>query len=339
MIKAREGDFIETGAGWLFDVKGFVHPQNRVIAFPRYFPREHGIRRGKRIGYSKVYSFSERYALLNREYPQYVVIDPVFDEMLCEVPIEDIRRIYAPARKLRELRSSGGKDPLEEKALSFAELIYERSKVPWKAIGVSGSLLVQLHTMRSDIDLVVYGAGNCRRVYSALRMLVREGETVRPYRSDELPVLFDFRSKDTAMSFGDFVRTESRKIMQGKFLGTDYFFRFVKDWNEINEKYGDVCYKNSGTAEIEAEVIDDGESIFTPCMYQINRVRVTEGNRDLQPNQIVSFRGRFCEHAKNGETVVAHGKIERCLDRRSQTEHCRLLVGNDVSDFVILKRT
>ena len=48
-------------------------------------------------------------------------------------------------------------------------------------------------------------------------------------------MLFDFRSKDTIMTFEDFAEVESRKAFQGKFMETDYFVRFVKDWQEIRK--------------------------------------------------------------------------------------------------------
>ena len=97
------------------------------------------------------------------------------------------------------------------------------------------------------------------------------------------------------MSFEDFVLVESRKAFQGKFMGTDYFIRFVKDWSEVNEQYGDVCFKNSGYAKITAKIADSTDSLFTPCTYKLDSVKVVEGPK-LQPIQeIVSFRGRFCE--------------------------------------------
>jgi predicted nucleotidyltransferase len=39
-MMAREGDLIRTKSGVVFDVKGLVHPPNRIIAFPRFIPSE-----------------------------------------------------------------------------------------------------------------------------------------------------------------------------------------------------------------------------------------------------------------------------------------------------------
>jgi uncharacterized protein len=157
---------------------------------------------------------------------------------------------------------------------------------------------------------------------------------VKSYGSQDLRKLFDFRSKDNAANFGDFVRTESRKAFQGKFMDTDYFIRFVKDWNEIDEKYGDIQYKNLGRAHVKATVIDDSESIFTPCKYGVTNVTVFRGYKSEMISEIASFRGRFCEQAKTGEKVVAQGKVERVADLRTNHTHFRLLIGNSPSDYM-----
>ena len=338
-MKAREGDMIETDENLIFDVKGLVHPTDRAVAFVRYFPDKEGKRTREGRSFGKVYSLSKRYALLKNRFPAYLVYDPVFDETLCEVRVDKIRKHYKPDEKLQEMRSSIDLDPLESKALQFAQLLKETAGIPWNTLGISGSIMVGLHTPNSDIDPVVYGSESCMRVYSALKsMFEKEHESVRPYTQQDLRVLFDFRSKDTAIDFEDFLRTESRKVMQGKFNGTDYFVRFVKDWNEIDKNYGDVQYKNTGNAKVEAKVIDDSESTFTPCIYKVENVKSLGGPRIEVITEIASFRGRFCEQARKGEVVVAQGKVERVTDRKHSNEHYRLLVGGRQSDCIVLKQ-
>jgi len=336
-MKAREGDLLRDLNGIIFDVKGLVHPPNEIIAFPRFIPDQHGNRRHKGIVYSKVYSISERFKFLEQSFPKYIAYDPFFDEKLCKIPLENVRQHYKPVSYLRRLRKSRTLDTLEKKAVEFFQVLKANSKVPWDRMGISGSLLARLHTPRSDIDPIIYGSENCRRVYSVLQeMLKKKDSPFKPYIREDLKALYNFRSKDTYMDFEDFVSVESRKVLQGKFMGRDYFVRFVKDWSEVNEKYGDVRYSNSGYAKIEATIADDSESIFTLCTYGIEDVRIIEGSK-LQPIQeIASFRGRFCEQAKTGETVIAQGKVERVTEIKQNREHYRLLIGNKPSDYMVL---
>jgi hypothetical protein len=337
-MKAREGDLIETDKNLIFDVKGTVHPANRVVAFIRYFPDERGKRTREGMSFDKVYSLSKRYALLRERFPEYIVYDPVFDETMCEVPVDRIRKHYKPADKLQELRGSKHLQLLQGRALQLAELLREAAGIPWNALGISGSIMAGLQTLESDIDPIVYGSENCKRTYSALKsMFDRKHAPVKPYTQQDLKALFDFRSKDTAIEFEDFIRTESRKVMQGKFMTTDYFVRFVKDWDEIEENYGDVQYKNVGYAKVEATVIDDSESTFTPCTYIVKNEKPLEGVGIERIEEITSFRGRFCEQARKGETVLAQGKVESVRDRRRKANHYRLLIGGKPSDYIVLK--
>jgi len=335
-MKTREGDFVDTGEA-IFDVKGLVHPPNRTIAFIRYFLDEKGERKRNDRTYRKVYSLSKRYALLKRSFPRYLVYDAVFDETLCEVPKGDIKWHHKPVKKLQEMRSSNDMDALESKALRLTEVLKERASIPWDAIGVSGSILVGLHGAHSDIDSIVYGSKNCRKAYFALKDFSRnlDGQ-FKSYNEKDLKGLFDFRSNDSSADFESFVRTESRKVMQGKFLETDYFVRFVKDWNEVDEAYGDVQYRNNGVAKVKATIADDSEAIFTPCVYKVGSVQVLDAPRAEDIEEIVSFRGRFCEQARVGESVTAQGKLEHVNDRRRGREYFRLLLGNKPSDFMVL---
>jgi predicted nucleotidyltransferase len=339
LMKAREGDFIETQAGLIFDVKGLVHPPDRIIAFPRFVPNQAGERRNDEKSYGKMYSLAERFKFLKQAFPQYLIHDTVFDETLCEVPFCDVGRQYKPAEKLQQLLSSKCLDTLETLALQLAESLKNEANIELDMVGVSGSILVGLHKTDSDIDPVIYGSRNCRKVRDALQSLLKTNSSpFKPYYREELKALFDFRSKDTMIRFEDFVRTESRKDLQGKFHGADYFVRFVKDWNEVKEKYGDVHYVNVGYAKLRATVVDDSESIFTPCSYKLSNVQILEGPKAEPIEEIASFRGRFCEQLRQGETVVAQGKIERVIDRLREREYFRLLLGNRPSDFMILAK-
>jgi len=333
-LKAREGDIIETVDRIFFDVKGLVHPPRKIVAFIRFIPDPKGDRERENVTYRKVYPLQERYELLREQFPQYLVFDPVFDEQLCEVPIKAIKQHYKPTEGLENLRLENLLDEVETDALEFVELLKKNANISWSKLGISGSLLVGLHTSSSDIDPVIYGSENCRKVYATLKSQIQHKDSlVKPYRREGLKRLFVFRSKDTVMPLEDFLRIESRKVLQGMFKRKDYFIRCMKDWNEIEDEYGRVRYKSMGYAKIKATVTDDSEMIFTPCCYKIDDVKIPEGVHVEPIEEIVSFRGRFCEQARNGETVIAQGKVERV---QAGEQMCyRLLLGNRTSDFMV----
>jgi predicted nucleotidyltransferase len=337
-MRAREGDLIRTGDNVIFDVKGLIHPPNKVVAFPRYLPSSEGTRGQPGKLYTKVYNLAERYQYLQKNTPNLLVDDPVFGEKLCEVPTDQIAQHYDPVKKLQELRGAPKLQPLEQKVVELAEELKQASDISWSSIGISGSVMAGLFTLQSDIDPLVYGADNCRRAYAAMEQLQKSAASgFKAYTRDELGALYGFRSKDTIMTFEDFVQVESRKAFQGKYGGVDYFVRFVKDWEEVGERYGDVCFENAGYVKVMATVVDDLEALFTPCSYQLADVQVLEGPQLAPLTEVASFRGRFCLQAKPNEKIIVQGKAERVTDKRSGTHHYRVIIGNQPADFMALQ--
>jgi predicted nucleotidyltransferase len=261
---------------------------------------------------------------------------------MCEVPIEQITEHYKPTEKLGELRKNRNLNHLESKALKLATALKEKAGIPWSAIGISGSIMAGLTTEKSDIDPLIYGVENKRKAYAALKELLKNPDSgFKPYTQTELQTLFEFRSKDTQMSFEDFKKVESRKAFQGMFMGTEYFIRFMKEWNETTEQYGEVCYSNSGYAKITANIADATDSLFTPCTYKLTDVNVVDGQELLPITEIVSFRGRFCEqipsNLKTPPIVEAQGKVEYVTDNRTGETHYRLIIGGKPTDYMVVK--
>ena len=325
-MEPLEGDFLETVEGLIFDVKGVVHPHNAVIAYVRYVPHPTGKRvRGGRT-YAKLYSLEDREAFLRRNYPQYLRPDPVFNETVQAVPLDRIARYYKPSEKLREMLFASKLDAVERAALELATLIRREAGIGLDSIGVTGSILVGLHSESSDIDLVVVGEQSARKAYEALRSLIAEGGSVRPYDAAGLRRLYEFRSKDTPLPFRAFAEMERKKVLQGLFKGRDFYVRLVKRSEEYGERYGDKVYLPLGVQKVRAKVVDATDSIFTPCRYVVSEVEVLEGLRRARIREIVSLRGRFCELAGEGEHIIARGKLElvRC---RSGESYYRLFLG------------
>jgi len=331
-LRVREGDFVESEDGWVFDVKGLVHPPDGVIAFVRYIPDEQGDRARRGVKYRKIYDLSERYDFLRKHRPQYLHYDKVYDAWLNEVPVNDVAHHYKPQQKTRHLLGNTHLDAVETQALDFVKLLNEVTHTSLKHFGVSGSVLVGLHSTNSDIDLVVYGRENSVAVRAALKKLLQEEEAVTPYGREALRSRYNERQRSTPVSFNDYVFHEARKTFQGFFGGREFFIRYVKEWKEVTERYGDTVYRNAGYAAVKGRVVDASEGLFTPCTYALADVEVMAGETALV-TEVSSFRGRFCDQAARDEWIVAQGKLER-VTTQGQT-HYRLLLGGSPRDYMV----
>jgi predicted nucleotidyltransferase len=335
-----ESFYLETLDGLFFAVKGLEHPPDRFIAILRYAPDpEDGDRKKNGKSYRRFYHFAEQERLIRTAYPQYLADDPVFGTTLQSVPRSLVQQIYDPRHGLRKLaQSPAGKD-IKEDAAAFAGLLQRETGVPWTGLGITGSLLIGLHHELSDLDVVVFGTGNCQKVYQALgRLLDAESETdVRRLDPRSVEELYAQRLADTRMDFRDFVNAERYKVNQGSFRKRTYFIRFVKEAREAGGIYGHLRYTPLGRMAITASVADAREAIFTPCRYLLSGARSLEGQQLPDLNEIVSFRGRFCEQARTGESVMAAGTLERVENSRGDAWR-RLLLGNSPEDTMVAWR-
>ena len=329
-----EGFAIETRAGALFTVKGVVHPPDRVVAYLRYMPSEDGERERNGRRYRRVYGLAELERIVQDRWPEYLFDDPATGAKLQAVPWADVRTVYDPRARLQSLATHGPSDELEELGLAFAQLLAAAAPVSFSALGLTGSVLVGLQTVQSDLDLVVYGAQAGRAVRPCLeRLLDRRSTPLRRLRRDELVALHEKHCSDTPLSLEDFLRLQARKVNEGCFRERPYFVRFVKWPWAMRERYGNPRYEPLGPATIRARVVSDADALFTPCRYVVGDV--TSADRPLGDHlrEIVSFRGRFAEQAKRGEWVQARGTLERVLWANGRTS-IRLTVGGRPGDYL-----
>jgi predicted nucleotidyltransferase len=327
----REGDFIESLEGLIFDVKGFMHPSDRVVAFVRYVPDSMGDRARESDKYRKIYDLAERYFFLQKTIPDYLVHDPIFDEDLIEVPRKRILRHYEPLTKTCELLRNA-ETPLERKTVEMISHLASVTSIPREEFGVSGSILVGLAGPQSDIDIVIYGSEKCFRVRRAVARLLNDSDEFKPFSEEKVRALYESRHSETGVLFEDYSRCEVRKDFQGYFKGTEFFLRYIKETSEIDEEYGSAHYQALGYGRLEGVVTNQDEAIFTPCTYPLKEARFMDSDIEL-PKEVVSFRGQFCEQAEEGERVVARGKIERQFGRNETFN--RLLLGNTRRDFMV----
>ncbi len=95
------------------------------------------------------------------------------------------------------------------------------------------------------------------------------------------------------------------------------------------------------TQKYRANIADATDSLFTPCTYKLRDVAIVEGPKFAPIEEIVSFRGRFCEQIPTNlrelPIVEAQGKVELVTDTKTGETHYRLIIGNKPSDYMVIK--
>ena len=328
-----EGAFIELIDGSIWAIKGFTHPKNGLICFPKYIPVLDGYRVKGIYRYNRLSGLSEMWSVIRDRYKHYISFSEVYDRVVPIIPLNMIKHFYSPVNKTLEVVRKTPSSPIYRDLRDFILLLCSEAGIPLSRIGISGSLLVGIVGEESDIDLVVYGREYGLKVYNALKRLHIRGVEVSRLTEKYILRLYQERVKDTKMLFKVFSSLESRKILQGIFRNRMYFIRLLKYDKQI--EYGRLKFKSLGKVIVRAKIVDTSESIFTPCTYSIEVLEVAEGDRRaLLAIKLYSLRGRFCELVWDGAEVLIQGRLEQCIDLDSDETYYQISV-NDPGDIII----
>ncbi|MFX1259337.1 MAG: hypothetical protein ACFFAN_15895, partial [Promethearchaeota archaeon] len=336
-----EGDYIETKQdNLIFDVKGLLHPNDRKICFIRFYPSPEGdrIKEGKK--YKKIYNLKERYSFLRKKFPQHLFFSNELDLELQGVKNKNIKRIYAPREYLKKLTKKEDLSYFENCSKKLCELFINEGEIPENSIGITGSPMVGLNKDDSDIDLIIYGTATSIKFQSRLKKILNKSNNCRTYNLKEYKAHYNWRVGGSNILFKDFLKSEKRKYHQGKFFDFDFFIRYIKSPKDWQGNYYDYKYKNYGRIRLKAEILDAIDSIFTPCSYKINVLRVLDKSQTFGKIdksllcEIDSFRGRFCEQAIKGEIVLVEGKLEK-VNFKDKEKYFRILLSDQIHDKMI----
>ncbi|MFX0054677.1 MAG: nucleotidyltransferase domain-containing protein [Candidatus Hermodarchaeota archaeon] len=314
----------------LFEVKGVIHPKERIIAYLRYIQDKHGDRQSRSgTRFRKVYNLKEREEILHREYPQYLWLDENRGRQFQAVPRDRVSFVLSPIDGLRQLLDMGTHvTGLERASLTLAELLVELGGIEWSDVGLTGSQLVGLSSQKSDIDLVVYGSEPARRIHSVLRDKFDSFAGLERYHGIRLKKHVQFRWDRHNQWEEALQKIESKKVLQGLFRSYDFFIRMVKLPDEIEHMYEDLIIRDKGIQTVKCVVLDDTDSIFTPCIYTIE-----SDMTNLQ--RLISFRGRFTEQVFAGESVEARGRMETVTNVNTDESFTQLVLGEDPWDYLM----
>ncbi len=342
IVEAIEGDYIETIEDKLFfDVKGLLHPNDYIISFLRFFPHPDGDRKKNGMNYKKIYKLIERYDFLKKNYPKYLFYSKELDLEVQGVKKDEIKKVYTPRNFFKDLLKKKKLSGSEKCSKRLCELFITNGNISENSIGITGSIMVGLNTEDSDIDLIIYGTKTSIKFQNELIKIFKKSNNCRKYTLEEYKSHYNWRVGGSDISFEDFLKSEQRKKHQGKFMDRDFYIRYIKSPNDWKGNFYDYNYENFGRIKLKAEIINSENAIFTPCSYEINPLKILEGDIKSKKlnkgeiNEISSFRGRFCEQAKLGETVLVEGKIEKVIFKKN-IEYYRILLTDQTKDKMII---
>ncbi|MFW9769332.1 MAG: hypothetical protein ACFFF9_01720 [Candidatus Thorarchaeota archaeon] len=320
-----EGFFVITTEGLVFEVKGVIHPKDRIIAYLRYVPSS-----DSSTGFKKVYDLGEREIYLRERYPEYLWTSDSHGRIVQSVPREKVSTILHPVEFLTHLQTLDELTPLQHSTILLSEKLIEMTGIEWNDIGLTGSQLVGIAREGSDIDLVIYGLKACRQFYSRLSSVIDNIPEITRYSGQLLEEHVSFRWGQQTDLRPVLLEIEREKLLQGLVGEYHFFIRLVKTPSDLDFVYGDLSYQMMKYQKVSGKVLSSQDSIFTPCEYHVEC-----DDERIGIEELTSYRGRFTEQVSAGDQFEALGRMELVTDHRTGSQYSHLILGERPEDYLI----
>lgn len=325
-----DGDTFVTKEGFIFNTFGYEHPQNRVFAFLKYIPAEFRslfdvemLERTWKYGDKQLFRAEKLYTAKNyktfisvfrKNFPDYVYYCYLRNKELITAPLNRIEQVFIPRERLKALRQVKTPDSLQKLALELIDMLSAESGVGLEDFGIHGSIALDMHAPESDIDFVVYGSENFRKVEAAIARLVDAG----------------------TLSYIVGNRLEAARKFQGRYKGKIFMYNATRQPKEITTFYGMARFSSIAPVKFQCTISDDTETMFRPAIYKIADCKPLDAQSELPPervpDRVVSNIGCYRNVARQGSRIKVAGMLERVEVIKTGDVYYQVVVGTATSE-------
>jgi predicted nucleotidyltransferase len=325
-----DGDTFVTKDSFIFNVFGYEHPNDRVFAFLKYIPHEFRklfhVRflertwkyRGTQLFRAqKLYTTQNYQAFLEafrNNFPNYLYFCPFRGKEVISAPLKSVKEVYVPRECLHSITKLKHRDSLQKSTLDLVNLLSNESGIAVEDFGVHGSIALNMHTPKSDIDIVVYGSQNFRRLEETVGKLVL--------------------SKTLSYQFSN--RLDECRRYRGQYKNRVFMYNAVRRPEEVNSKYGAFKYSPIFSVNFRCTVEDDKEAMFRPAIYKIKDYEPENPTSKLPKNKtpklVISMIGCYRNIARQGDKIKVSGMLEHVENVDSGNVFHQVVVGTGIAE-------
>ena len=249
-----------------------------------------------------------------KNFPDYIYYCYLRNKELISASLSSIERVYVPKECLSALIKLEHPDTLQKMALDLISLLSRESGVGMEDFGIHGSIALNMHAPESDIDFVVYGSENFRKVEATITRLVNEG----------------------VLSYIFSNRLDAARLFQGRYLNKIFMFNATRKPEEVKVKYGMFRYSSIDPVRFQCTVSDDTETMFRPATYKIADYQPLDSASELPidkiPDRVISNIGCYRNVAHEGGEIKVAGKLERVEEIKTGDVYYQVVVGTATSE-------
>lgn len=321
----RDRDVFFDKFGRIYVTLGYLQPPDRVLSFLKYIPCKKGEVnpqwKSNKIYYRRIFwgTVESVKKGLAENIPSYTIADPFFGTDLIQVPHSDIKNHFIPEHRIREIIENP-RDSLEKKVAYIAKLLHTVLKIPYKDLGVAGSILWKGHQPNfSDVNMNIYGFENAWKLQRNYEKLVEEDSRVKLRKVEQWENTMKRITDRCPLNLEDvkilFLR---RKEIYYENEGIGIMPILRPNYDLLPIEYGTEIYKTElDNIKIQGEIVKDIHSLFMPAIYELEPYR-NEKNKisDLDSDnlRILIYDGSFRSLFRENDHVKISGTLQKVLN-------------------------
>jgi len=278
-----------TKDGFIFTTRGSVHPKEFILSIGVYYPDPNGNREYEGVKYSKrIDEYGEEWIKQYR--PEYIVQNESGRQIL--VPIKDVKKYFDPF-----------KISLEEKdfvrGTKWGKLIETLEKlIPTEDIGFIGSRLIGFPSENTDIDIVIRGVDNLKKIKQNFDIILKQlsatdniGEALTKISLEKYENLY-VKEKN---NFSKMIKNRWPTIKTFEYMTK---LRFIPREGEI---IFPPLKKKLKEIEIKGRVIEDIGTNFMPRFFKIKA--------DTGEYSVITYFWDYTYCVKKNDKVMINGSL------------------------------
>jgi predicted nucleotidyltransferase len=301
-----------------------------VFAFLKYIPSElqalfnvEMLERTWKFGDKTLFRAGKLYTAENyksfietfrKKFPEYIYYCYLRHKELISAPISRIEKVFVPKERLQALIKLEKPDRIQRMALDLVNMLSKESGVGLSDFGIHGSIALNMHSEESDIDFVVLGSANFRKVEATIDRLVNTG-TLR-------------------YIFGN--RLDAARKFKGKYKDKIWMYTATRKPEEFPPPYGTLRFSALSPVKFQCTVSDDTEAIFRPAIYKFTDYKpldvMSELPADRVPACILSNIGCYRNVARKGDKIKVSGMLERIESNKTGEVTYQVVVGTATTE-------
>ncbi|MHA1503842.1 MAG: hypothetical protein ACTSPT_01475 [Candidatus Heimdallarchaeota archaeon] len=275
--------------------------------------------------------------------PSYFYHSKVYGADFLAVPLERIKKYYYPEVRLKIILDRNNNDRIENQVKTLSELLHDHLQIKYDDIGITGSILWEGQTEKSDIDLMIYGNEYAQTFNEKFPVIFENSKDITPMTPEKRERYEISMSKKSGLPQKITSKYIKMKTWLSVFNTTDLSMIFSPRPSEIPYQYGEQTFKPLKAIDVECTISNADLGSAYPSIYEITNPNIlTSELKELETSltRILSFEGALTGYFVKDDVVIIRGLLEEVVDHKTNRKFHQIILGTKEcrgNEFIIYK--